>query len=415
MAGLAGMAALPGMPPLPGGLPAVMPPMIPGLTTAVSGAGAGAAPQQATRFARRIYVGGLPPTSSEQGVTAFFTHALAAIGGNTAGPGSAVLNVYHNKEKNFAFVEFRTVEETSNSLALDGIMYDGMAIRVRRPNDYNAGAAVGLGPSQPSPALNLAAIGLGGAAVSGGGAAPGVGGMGGGGGGGGHHDDPNRIFIGGLPHYLTEEQVRELLQSFGEIRILEVIKDKDTGAGKGYGFVIYNDPSVTDIAVAGLNGLAMGDRNLTVRRANIPGVPGSHSTAPLPAGGLPPPPGMPGATGANLAPLGAYDAMGAAAGGATRIVVLENCVQREELGDDAEYAEIFQDMQDECVKYGNLIKLHIPRPADPEPPGVGKVIIEYAAVPSAVQARSTMHGRKFGGNPVIATYLSEEAYAAGEF
>ena len=39
-----------------------------------------------------------------------------------------------------------------------------------------------------------------------------------------------------------------------------------------YGFVVYADPNVTDIACAGLNGLKMGDRTLTVRRAAEVGV-----------------------------------------------------------------------------------------------------------------------------------------------
>ena len=34
-----------------------------------------------------------------------------------------------------------------------------------------------------------------------------------------------------------------------------------------YGFVVYQDPNVTDIACAGLNGMRMGERTLTVRRA----------------------------------------------------------------------------------------------------------------------------------------------------
>ncbi len=37
--------------------------------------------------------------------------------------------------------------------------------------------------------------------------------------------------------------------------------------GCRYGFVVYMDPSVTDIACAGLNGMRMGERTLTVRRA----------------------------------------------------------------------------------------------------------------------------------------------------
>lgn len=79
-----GMTTIPGMPSLPGmpGLPG-MPPMpgLPGMPSAAPPS------QQATRHARRVYVGGLPPTANEQSVATFFSHALAAVGGNTAGPG----------------------------------------------------------------------------------------------------------------------------------------------------------------------------------------------------------------------------------------------------------------------------------------------------------------------------------------
>lgn len=120
----------------------------------------GALAQQATRHARRIYVGGLPPSANEQRITEFLSHALAAVGGNTAGPGNAVVNVYINYEKKFAFVELRTVEEASNAMALDGIMFEGVSVRIRRPNDYHPATAALLGPPHPNPNLNLAAIGL---------------------------------------------------------------------------------------------------------------------------------------------------------------------------------------------------------------------------------------------------------------
>ena len=38
--------------------------------------------------------------------------------------GDAVVNVYINHEKKFAFVEMRTVEEASNAMALDGIVFE---------------------------------------------------------------------------------------------------------------------------------------------------------------------------------------------------------------------------------------------------------------------------------------------------
>jgi len=60
-----------------------------------------------------------------QTVAVYFNQVMAAIEGNTAGPGDAVLNVYINHDKKFAFVEMRFVEEASNSMALDGIMFEG--------------------------------------------------------------------------------------------------------------------------------------------------------------------------------------------------------------------------------------------------------------------------------------------------
>uniref|UniRef100_A0A453HTT5 Splicing factor U2af large subunit n=1 Tax=Aegilops tauschii subsp. strangulata TaxID=200361 RepID=A0A453HTT5_AEGTS len=205
--------------------------------------------QQATRHARRVYVGGLPPSANEQSVAIYFNQVMAAIGGNTAGPGDAVLNVYINHDKKFAFVEMRSVEEASNAMALDGILFEGAPVKVRRPTDYNPSLAAALGPSQPSSNLNLAAVGL----------TPGsAGGL----------EGPDRIFVGGLPYYFTEAQVRELLESFGPLRGFDLVKDRETGNSKGYAFCVYQDLNVTDIACAALNGIKMGDKTLTVRRAN---------------------------------------------------------------------------------------------------------------------------------------------------
>ena len=47
-------------------------------------------------------------------------------------------------------------------------------------------------------------------------------------------DAAERIFIGGLPYYLTEEQCRELLASFGAIKSFDLVKDKETGQSKGW-------------------------------------------------------------------------------------------------------------------------------------------------------------------------------------
>ena len=46
--------------------------------------------------------------SSSRAIQTFFSNALAAVGGTTAGPGLCCINVYVNYEKKFAFVELRT-------------------------------------------------------------------------------------------------------------------------------------------------------------------------------------------------------------------------------------------------------------------------------------------------------------------
>ncbi|GMP74710.1 hypothetical protein CsSME_00032052 [Camellia sinensis var. sinensis] len=241
---------------VPQTMPGMLQNMLPFGTTQVNQLGAlslmpfQAMTQQATRHARRVYVGGLPPLANEQTIATFFSSVMAAIGGNSAGTGDAVVNVYINHEKKFAFVEMRTVEEASNAMALDGIVFEGVSVRVRRPTDYNPSLAAALGPSQPSPHLNLSAVRL----------TPGmIGGV----------EGPDRIFVGGLPYYFTESQIRELLESFGPLRGFDLVKDRETGNSKGYGFCIYEDPAATDVACAALNGLKMGDKTLTVRRASI--------------------------------------------------------------------------------------------------------------------------------------------------
>ena len=58
-----------------------------------------------------------------QVVATLFSQVMTAVGGNTAGPVDAVVNVYVNHEK-FAFVEMRSFEEASNTMSLDGMIFE---------------------------------------------------------------------------------------------------------------------------------------------------------------------------------------------------------------------------------------------------------------------------------------------------
>ncbi|XP_050291451.1 splicing factor U2af large subunit B isoform X4 [Quercus robur] len=387
---LSGAAAVTGQ--IAGATPA-LPGMFPNMFPIATGQQFGALPvmpvqamtQQATRHARRVYVGGLPPTANEQSVATFFSHVMAAIGGNTAGPGDAVVNVYINHEKKFAFVEMRSVEEASNAMALDGIIFEGAPVKVRRPSDYNPSLAATLGPSQPNPNLNLAAVGL----------TPGsAGGL----------EGPDRIFVGGLPYYFTETQIRELLETFGPLRGFDLVKDRETGNSKGYAFCVYQDLSVTDIACAALNGIKMGDKTLTVRRANQ----GANQPKPEQENVL-----LHAQQQIALQKL----MLQPAAAVATKVVCLTQAVSPDELKEDDDYQDILEDMREECGKFGTLVNIVIPRPQpnDEPSPGVGKVFLEYADIEGSTKARTGLNGRKFGGNSVVAVYYSENKFAQGDY
>ncbi len=48
-------------------------------------------------------------------------------------------------------------------------------------------------------------------------------------------DAAERIFVGGLPYFLTDDQCRELLASFGQLKSFDLVKDRETGNSKGWG------------------------------------------------------------------------------------------------------------------------------------------------------------------------------------
>ncbi|WOL13342.1 splicing factor U2af large subunit B isoform X2 [Canna indica] len=385
--------------------------------------------QQATRHARRVYVGGLPPMANEQTIATFFSHVMSAIGGNSAGPGDAVVNVYINHEKKFAFVEMRTVEEASNAMALDGIIFEGVSVKVRRPTDYNPSLAATLGPSQPCPHLNLAAVGLSPSSSIGG------------------SEGPDRIFVGGLPYYFTDAQIRELLETFGPLRGFDLVKDRDTGNSKGYGFCVYQDPSVTDIACAALNGLKMGDKTLTVRRATASMgqmkpeqemiLQQAHEhiamqVIQINSSGIEPTKSLIAFCLLRLSCLmkklalqsggiSSYAAIGLVANTAielpTKVLCLTEVVSMAELRDDEEYKEIVEDMREESEKFGSLVNLVIPRPSLTGEliPGVGKVFLEYANIADSARAKVALHGRRFGENVVCAAYYPEDKFSTGDY
>ena len=72
------------------------------------------------------------------------------------------------------------------------------------------------------------------------------------------------IYVGGLDLNLTEGDVITIFSQYGEIVDINLIRDKETGKSKGYGFLAFEDQRSTVLAIDNLNGYKLLNRMLRV-------------------------------------------------------------------------------------------------------------------------------------------------------
>lgn len=369
-----------------------------------------AKPPALTRQARRLYVGNIPFGCTDDDMIEFFKKSMETCNFVTQ-PGNPVLACQINLDKNFAFLEFRSVEETTSAMALDGILCKGQALKIRRPHDYQPIP----GSEQTPPAVPIAALsGL--LNSSGPPHVPGVVSS-------VVADSPNKIFIGGLPTHLNDDQIKEILTSFGPLRAFNLIRDPGTMASKGFAFCEYLEPTTTDQAIIGLNGFEIGDKKLIVQRASVGAKSGPLSASGVnltglnvaTAAALLPPvqiqvPGLPSITSSSTPRV------------LTEVLCLMNMVEPHELKDDDEYQEILEDIESECSKHGRVKSIEIPRPLRnasgeeaQQVPGLGKVFVEFDSATEAQRAQQNLAGRRFADRVVVVSYFDRDRYRNKEF
>lgn len=75
------------------------------------------------------------------------------------------------------------------------------------------------------------------------------------------------IYIGNLNYRTTEETVREIFEEYGEVLSVKLIKDRETGRKKGFGFVEMESEDDGNAAIEALNDKELEGRNLKVNKA----------------------------------------------------------------------------------------------------------------------------------------------------
>ncbi len=198
-------------------------------------------------------------------------------------------------------------------MAFDGINFKGQSLKLRRPHDYQPTPGMSENPNYNVPGVVSTVV----------------------------PDSPHKVFLGGLPNYLNEDQVKELLTSFGQLRAFNLVKDSATGLSKGYAFCEYVDVSITDQAIAGLNGMQLGDKKLIVQRASV-GAKNAAMAAVAPVQIQ-----VPGVAGG---------VMTAGPGNPTEVLCLLNMVMPDELTDEEEYEDILEVCR-HCIRVSYLLRI----------------------------------------------------------
>ncbi|WPH02676.1 Hypothetical protein R9X50_00554200 [Acrodontium crateriforme] len=327
------------------------------------------------RQSKRLFVYNLPASATDDNLGDFFNLQLNGL--NVTKGVDPCVSAQISKDRNYALLEFKTSEDATNAMALNGITMEAesmdtsngasngtaQGLQIKRPKDYIVPAVTDDSANDSGVLSNTVP------------------------------DTQNKLSITHIPVYLAEDQVQELLVSFGELKSFVLVKDTASDQSRGIAFCEYVDAAnLTDIAVEGLNGMELGDSHLKVQRASI-GIQQVGGEMSVNAMSM-----MAGTTNANAE--------------AGRVLCLMNMITPEELMDPDEADEILEDVKEECAKYGALLDVKMPRPSggSRQSNGIGKIYLKYEQPESAQKALAALAGRKFADRTVVVTFFGEEYF-----
>lgn len=204
-------AKLSGMFPLPGA--PRQQPMDPSRLQAFMNQPAGSANASAlkpsnARQSKRLFVYNIPPSATDESVNDFFNLQLNGL--NVVSGADPCITSQISQDRNFALLEFKSPEDATIALALDGISMDEAdvsngasnggrsGLSIKRPKDYIVPTPVEEEIQEEGGISSIV------------------------------KDSPNKISVASIPIYLSDDQVLELLKSFGELKSFILVKETDT-------------------------------------------------------------------------------------------------------------------------------------------------------------------------------------------
>jgi len=78
----------------------------------------------------------------------------------------------------------------------------------------------------------------------------------------------SKLFIGGLAWHTDENALRQKFEEFGAVEEAVVVKDRDTGRSRGFGFVRYGQEADAEAAINAMNNVEFDGRTIRVDKAS---------------------------------------------------------------------------------------------------------------------------------------------------
>jgi RNA recognition motif-containing protein len=75
------------------------------------------------------------------------------------------------------------------------------------------------------------------------------------------------IYVGNLNFNVSEDELRQAFAAYGQVDNVTILKDRDTGQPRGFGFVEMANDEEAEKAINGMNGAQLGSRALNVNEA----------------------------------------------------------------------------------------------------------------------------------------------------
>ncbi|NP_001280087.1 cold-inducible RNA-binding protein B-like [Callorhinchus milii] len=79
--------------------------------------------------------------------------------------------------------------------------------------------------------------------------------------------EERKLFVGGLNFNTEEQSLEEVFSEYGQVSEVRIIRDRDTGTSRGFGFVTFESPDDAQDALTSMNGRSLEGRQIRVDRA----------------------------------------------------------------------------------------------------------------------------------------------------